>query len=59
MWGAYSNDDEITPYERLLDDIFTDDRYMSLTRPFKKGLLRVETELKLLNIDLVIIYFLF
>ncbi len=31
---------------------------MSLTRPFKKGLLRVETELKLLNIDLVIIYFL-
>jgi hypothetical protein len=49
---AYTNSDEITPYERLLDDIFTDDRYMSLTRPFKKGLLRVETELKLLNIDL-------
>ena len=44
---------EETAYEKLLNDLIDDQKYNKLVRPFRKGKLRVETELKILSLSLV------
>ena len=50
-----------TALERLITDIFTHNQYNNLVRPTdnETGLTVVYTELKVLQIDLVMIYLLF